>query len=284
MYRKALVSCLICISIFNVNINSTDNVQSKIETKKSYNSHEEINGFQWTTGFVNKSVNKDPVGYFYYDVDVYSTDFTNCSKLFLLHTKGEFTSGYIAKQNDPNSNYYDSNYDLWSGYIHSSFIRHTSDGMTSSSFVPKTSWPQSSNFTSTISSSFSTSLSIGSQLGAEADICGGLIISRVSSSSITFSFDKSVAVSGPEPFISSQTSLTNINAQQWNYQYNAVGKATYVLDTYQLFEVKNDGVNCSQYSFDYQVSVKMTNIAWKGYWWEQKNSVDKIFKTYYGTI
>lgn len=171
MYRKALVSCLICISIFNVNINSTDNVQSKIETKKSYNSHEEINGFQWTTGFVNKSVNKDPVGCFYYDVDVYSTDFTNCSKLFLLHTKGEFTSGYIAKQNSSNDNYFDSNYDLWSGYIHSSLIRHTSDG-----------------------------------------------------------------------------------------------------------------VNCSKYSFDYQVSVKMTNIAWKGYWWEQKKSVDKIFKTYYGTI
>ncbi len=53
------------------------------------------------------------------------------------------------------------------------------------------------------------------------------------------------------------------------------------MNTYYMFKVKNDGTLGSQYSFNYNIKIKMTNVAWRNYWWEQqKDTAVDLNRTY----
>lgn len=274
LFALCFSTCSIC--------NNFDYTNSKVDLPKySYNDHSNIPGFTWSYGVNDREMHSSSnKGYFYYDSDVYFSQFTTVSRLYLIHNKCQFTSGYIANINgNPD---FDSFFDLWSGYVHTSASKVTNGGYHSSSITMKSCWPQSSDFTSVVTSSFGVNYTIQRDIEAGTDLSSGLTITSKTTNSFSFLFDRSVAVQSPEPYLSGQYSPTNSKEAQWNYQYNAVGKATYTLDTYYLFEVKNDASAYQDYSFKFDVSVRMGNIAWQGWLWQTINYTDYTDNASYG--
>lgn len=70
------------------------------QTSVSY--HPQIEGFNRVYSFDEPrfrdghSVGDGKIGYFYYDLDLYTTSFTENSMLVIVHTKTSATSGYVA--------------------------------------------------------------------------------------------------------------------------------------------------------------------------------------------
>jgi hypothetical protein len=54
------------------------------------------------------------------------------------------------------------------------------------------------------------------------------------------------------------------------------------MNCYYLFELKNDGNGYQDYSFKFDVGIKMTDIAWKGYIWQQLRDTDATMNDSYG--
>lgn len=202
-------------------------------------------------------------GYFYYDMHLYSTQFTDISKLYLINVKVDFTSGWIATQN--NQKGYNKSYDLDRGFVHVGAINRFYDkGDYASSVILHASWPSSSKSTSSITSGFSTSYSGNWTNGAKLSWPNGVEVSTQKNYGFSIEIDYSKTILTDEPYVSTQTSPSNNAMQQWNYQYKGVGKATYVLDTYYLVEVKNDSVGFNQYGFVFDINLNMSNVMRKG--------------------
>ena len=219
-------------------------------------------------------------GYFHIKSNTYIADFTDCSKLILIKTTGEFTSGHIACQNGMNG--YNDVFHLKKGFIHvEPRIVEDSHYNHSASYTAKSRWPLSPNATSTISSSYSNNYTFNSAFEKGISMDGGSSIIQKSGVGLSFSFDNSVAVSKPDPAISSQYGVGDKEDQaQWNYCYAVEGYETLTLDTYYLLEVKNDAVGYNQYSIGYNVSGYMNNISWHNTWWEghgELNSFSSIW-------
>lgn len=248
----------------------------------SHNSHPYIPGFSYSYGYVDANriaIANKKTGYFYYDMDVYFTDFTSVSRLFLIRVKVDFTPGCEAYDNGNKE--FDSRFSLYKGYIHINLYQKLDLYAQSSSIAVKQGWPQSSNFTSTVTSSYGSSINLNATLGAGVSLTEGLSAKAQAGVGLSLSFNKSIAVTGPEPSISYQRG-DSVKDMQWNYEYAEQGNNTYSLETYYLFEAKNNGIGYQDYSFGFDVEIHMDNVAYRHYWWEQHEEIDYHVSEEYG--
>lgn len=244
-------------------------------------SNNTIDNMNYYWGYTRENAGNKSSGYMYFDYHSYYSNFTEKSRLYLINVKAYFTSGYIAKQN--NENDYDSMYDLDRGYIHVAAVNKFKDkGDTSSSVKVIAAWPESSKTDLTISSSFGVSLTPNWSKGMELSWPEGAKISVNSGLNATLNFSYTATSTTEEPRLSAQPSGSNSLEQQWNYQYKQLGKVTYTLDTYYLLEVADDAIGFDKYGFVVDLYLNMSNVKWKGYWWESHDSIDYSLRTYMG--
>lgn len=237
---------------------------------KTRDDHPYVKGFTYAGGSYGKELAKSSYGYFYSDTDYYYTPFTDVSRLYLVRVRTNFTPGSVASSNGESG--FDNHYDLWSGYIHiQPFARTEGSFKKSSSYHYIKSWPlsNSDSLSCTVTSSFGVNYTIGSDIEAGTGLPSGATITAKTGVSVTFGFSTSTSVYGPEPSISHQDSPSNHDRAQWNYQFSSPRTSSYAMDCYFLMEVKNDAIAYQNYSFGYQVDVKMTNTAWEKFAWRQ---------------
>ncbi len=256
--------------------------QFSTSVKKTYADHPSIAGFQYNYGSVNKTLAKEPTGYFYYDVDVYYSNFTDVSRLYIIHVRSNFTPGKQANLNG--DNYFDWNYDLWTGYIHLKAYQYTEGNKRSSSFRFIKSWPlsNSDSLTYSVTSGFSSSLTLSNEIKSGIDFAGNATVEKTSSSGFTLAFSETTTIYGQEPEVSRQDAAYNQQESQWYYSFKKPCESSFQLDTYYMFELKNDGYGYQDYSFKYDVDIKMTDIAWRGYLWQQQRDTTTSLNDSYG--
>ncbi len=205
------------------------------------------------------------------------SSFTSESDLYIVHTSSAFTPGCVARVNGE-SKYKD--YLLKRGFVHLTLERINENGKVGGTIYPKAMWPQSTSFTTTISTSTSTTSSLGRDYSAE--IGDGASLKSANSYGLTFSFDKSVSSISSDPRISAQFSSESIMEAQWNFEVinrDMAGKTTFSFEQYFLFEMKKDANGCNSdafivnYSVNYQGQYQGFLWAWYDGW-----SFDKTTK------
>ncbi len=274
----------------------------KSKIKRSYQNHDHIDGFEWTYGtdygVTNKTVKDsdfvgvNSTGYFYSDIDIYTTPFTNCSKLMLLKMSTHYFAGSYL-QNTLNGEYryidekgctesFDNHFDLNKGKIEivagqyvdpmvdaSRIHRH------SSSIVQKQHWPLSSPRTSSVTTSFGTSLELKSEVSAGVNISEGVFASVTRGGTLTFSYSKSSTITNDEPKITSSQPEPEAGIAVYDYSYEGYGK-TLDFVNYVLYEVKNDAnIVSDPYYVNLDISWERNNVAWKNAPWERRYPVTK---------
>lgn len=237
-------------------------------------------GFSLYSQFSNRVKASKDSGYFWYDSKTYLTPFTNNSNLGIIYVQSEFTSGHIANQNGDKS--YNDYFHLKSGYIHVDLWNHVTDrrGNYTASVKPIERWPLSSSSKATISSSFGTSLNVNAEIQKGITLPGGAELKAGNGLGLDFSWDKSTSITKPDPSISSQWSPSSNLEAQWNNDYSVEGYETFTLNTYYLFEIKNDAVGFNPYSFVYTIDIFMENISWHNTWWEGRSDVQDEMRVY----
>ena len=251
---------------------SNDRKASAAIEPYSHSSHPSIPGFTHNFAYDSSfQAGRSTTGYFFSDMDVYYMDFTNDSRLYLIRTQVDFTPGCEAYDNGHTE--YDNRFELDKGYIHVRVFQKQDGSRRSSSLKFKEGWPQSSSFTSTIASSFGVNTNFGTQFGSEISFTNGTTIKANADFGLSLTFNRSVAISGPEPALSHQF-YDSTNQMEWSYEYAATGHQTYSLETYYLFEAKNDGQGYQDYSFAFDIDVRMDNVAYDTWWWEQHDKID----------
>ena len=289
MYRKICTSIISMVSLFSLvcagKCDATASqscfpVQAAI--KKTHSDHPTIPGFSYSYGSVNKFLASESTGYFYYDIDVLFSQFTTNSRLYIIHVRSNFTPGSQATRNGLNS--YDAHYDLWSGYVHINSYQYSSNGKASSSYKFIKSWPlsNSNELTSSISSSFGGSYTISREISAGVSFPEGVVVTQKNSSGFSLNFQTATTLYGPEPSLSRQEDANNQQQIDWEYQFANIYSGSYEMNCYYLFELKNDGNGYQDYSFKFDVGIKMTDIAWKGYIWQQLRDTDATMNDSYG--
>lgn len=246
--------------------------------------HPNIPGFSYSYGNVDQFFKSEPTGYFYFDNDVYYADFTTNSRLYILRIAADFTCGKMANVNGDKS--YDWNYRTDSGYIHSKVGRVTNGNQTSSSLHYITSWPKSNvnseTSTATVTTSFGGKVTLGGEFSTGLSLTDGVQVSRLINGGFELSFSKSTSVTYPNPTISHQRAGSDNMEAQWNFKFAEPVETTYSLETFYLFEVKNDGNNYQDYSFEFEYEIKLTCSAWEGYIWHQLRDTSVTVSDGYG--
>lgn len=247
----------------------------------SNESHPFVEGMNYYSGFNRVKAGDKSSGYYYYDFNAYYTNFTNVSRLYLINVKVDFTSGYIATQNSLSG--YDRLFDLDKGYVHLAAVnRFMDEGDVSSSVKYLTSWPSSSSSVSSVSSGFSNNFTLSWQDGISLNWPNGVEAYVQRTSGVSIQINHSTTITTDEPYVSTQTSPNNALERQWNYQYKAIGKATYTLDTFYLVEVKNDSIGFNKFGFVFDIFLNMSNVKWKNAWWESHDPQNYSIRVYLG--
>ena len=251
-------------------------------SQRSHSNHPEIPGFEYSYGNINPMIESEPTGYFYYDIDVYFSSFTSNSRLYLIHVGCNFTPG---KQGYVNGDHgYDKNYGLYEGYIHIKAYQTTDGDKKSPSYKFIKSWPisDSKDRTATVTTSFGGSISLSKSIKAGVDFTDAATIEAVKQGGFTLNFSKSLSITQKEPMVSHQLGR-DFRESQWHYQFKkGLYDSSYSLDTYYLFELKNDGKGYQNYSFKYDLDISRTNTAWESYPWAQYRTTEKVFNDSYG--
>lgn len=244
--------------------------------------HPAISGFTYETGDSQQVIATEPTGYFYYDADIYYSEFTTNSRLYIIHLRVDFTPGSVANKIDSS---YDWHYDLWSGQIEIEAEKRTVGSQHTSSIQYAKSWPlsNSDSMTYSVSSSFGGNYTISSEIEAGAKFGDGAGITGKTSTGFTLGFEKTTTIYGDEPGISVQKSPDQTrDISTWVYQYHMQCGLTFRMNTYYMFEVKNDSTIGNKYAFNYNIKIKMTNVAWRTYWWEQQKDTSVELNRTYG--
>lgn len=257
-----------------------------IGRKETKSSHPVIQGFDYAGGFTERRlVSQNNTGYFYWDLNFYQTEYTDVSNLFLAHIHVEFTSGYIANKNGESfeGKKYDSAYDLDEGYVHVKARNSNTLTYKSSTLNFIGAWPSSDNFTFTMTSTTSHQVSFNAGGSVNYSIGHGLKITGNAGIGYTLIVSDSTSISGPEPKWSKQASSSDAMELQWNYDYEDLGRVTLAQDCYYLFEVCNDGTGPNNdFSFLFDVEIKMSNVKYKNYWWESHKDTSEDYECSYG--
>jgi len=221
-------------------------------------------------------------GYVYYKLDVYQAPYTENSNLYLIHTETMFTPGYQAVQNHDTGNYVDRAR-IGKGFVHLTLERYkeSSKGAAGNCLESKLLWPNSSSYKTTVSSSYGVNMnfSFDRTRGVELDDGGNLSAKTGDNegTEIDFSFNRTSSTVTDNPQISTQFCSSNYNQGQWYYELvhsgkddtpNIVGKSTYSLQSYMLFEMENNAsINCPKESFIVTYDVMYSCLYFKYYNW-----------------
>lgn len=282
MPKKALVGLMISsmLTWCCKEVSSNDTINVGESTKRTHVVHPSIDGFTYCYGYEQKVLAcKNQYGYIYYDMDLYYTPFTSVSNLYLIHVKGEFTSGYVANKTGQSG--FNSMYDLDGGMISIKVKQVVTNMHRSSSLTTLIGAPNSSNINTTVISQYGSSLTLGSQFQAGVSL-SNISLQKISSIGLNISQSTSISSVSQDPIISHQTDSEDINKDSWLFTYASYGRITYQLDTYYLFEAKGDGANFQDYSFSFEVGLKLDAVAWHGYLWENHKYVEHTFYESFG--
>lgn len=236
-----------------------------------------------TSPFVNMGGYSEPYkildcddGYAYYNVEIFKAEYTPVSNLYLLHVETVFTPGCVARINNNvqnNGNSY-KDYMLKRGYVHLGLKQYNENGAIGGEISPKLMWPSSSTVTTTFTSSYSTSTTITGTFGAGIELGNGgsigVTANASNSTSLTFTYNESLSSVVDDPILSNQYSSSDNKEAQWSFEIinkDVAGKISYHLDTYYMFEMRNNATNCNAdaFLFDYTVMYQGQYI---GFLWQ----------------
>lgn len=255
--------------IFYSPLNSADYCEPCSISPMSDSNYPVIDGFTHIYSFDEpklcdgKTSGGKKIGYFYYDLDLYKTAFTENSMLVLVHTKTMATSGYVANRGGDSS--YNDRFDLTSLNVIVSLprITDTSRGSHTGSVERVAFWPVKEDFenSGTVShtSSFGFQAEFNGQIEGGID-AGGLYIEGGAGPTISFTFGSSTTITTSDPIYSSQMlpqTSTNINAFSYFIDYAHYGRSTYIMNTYSLYEVGYNVSNFNREGFVIRYSVNM---------------------------
>ncbi len=224
----------------------------------SVGSHPVIDGFDWiysynSPKFVDDEEHTtDKIGYMYMDIDLYTTRFTSQSVLLLMHTTTSCTSGNTASIF---SDDYNERLDLDSIKVLNEVpqMRDNSNGYTTGSVNLIEYWPKSTQQSEAVINSetgFDLDLDLAFEAGVDA---GGATLKFSPGVGLTISFGNQAVVTQDEPSFSSERSPISddwpYNSYEYSIQYSGLGKVTYTLETYSLFEIVDDGIGFNDFSF-----------------------------------
>lgn len=231
-------------------LSSLNNVNLHYQAKSNSSPFERVNTFD------DRTVVKDPIGYFIYDMTSFRADFTESSFLYLCELKVDFTPGSVASKNESG---YDWHYDFWAAVVSLS-IPSTLKNVKVMDY-----WPTSSTITTSLSSSYgknyNLSLNGGVNLGGGAYLGGSI--------EQGFSITHTTTSSSSDPKVSSQLLSGNTKKAVWNVDCITQRGMTYNFSCFLLIEMAKSDTRV----FSFSSSIDMTCIAWKGYLWEQKKHV-----------
>lgn len=274
-----LTAAITCSNVSTETTIPTDSI-STCEVATISDTSPIFTGFSRLGGFPSaaKVLDDSTTGYAYYNVQIYKTSFTDKSNLFLAHVTGEFTPGVQAYWNGHTN--YNQAYALWNGYIHCRAEKQpdaTLSGTTPSVYY-KTSWPDSSAFSTVYSSSVSSNYSFNSTITGGVEWESGPSIEGQTGSGISITYGTSLATSYDDPYVSKQYSTDNNSEIEW--WYNATSSpaniATFKLETFYLFEMNTVTDSFRNNSFVLYVDIGMTNINTQTAKYTQQKQTIKI--------
>lgn len=279
MIKESILLLSLCTSNFVISDNSS-NVYVHYDCDGISLNSTTSNPFIRLGGFEKFKVLDCDDGYVYYSHEVFSTQFTNNSSLYIAHFVTEFTPGSVARKNG-DTKYKD--YFLDEGYVHVTLEKYVDGDSHGGDIVVKDYWPKSSSFTTTITSSFgaSSSFSSGFNFGIEFGNGATFKVDSTNSSALNLSFNYSKSTVVPDPILSTQLSSSNNLEVQYSYNVNNVdpcGMSTYLLDTYVLFEMKDNYYNANKDAFYATYKVQIKNcyrimFNWFAQGWDFSSSV-----------
>ena len=262
--KKLILPTLLCLvlstgtSVFNDN--STQNSLASNTVKRSYVNHPTISGFTYEGGAHHSYLAADVgIGYTYYDMDIYYSPFTSVSRLYLIHTIAEFTSGSIAT--DIGEFGYDRTAQQTGGLVSIELKSksNSNTGAHTSSYEPVAAFPMSTETTVTINSSYSENLTLNAEVSAGISLTDFSIGGKVGEG-LTLSYSTGQSTTSPDPLVSYQKSPSNRCKSSWLFKFASVAPTTYVHEAFYFFEVKNDGNQYSDYSFAFDVSLRLDAV------------------------
>ena len=215
--------------------------------------------------------------YVYYYNSIYRTPFTESSNLYLIREQVCFVPGYIANKAD---SYYHADCALLSGAVGITMKQYEDNekGAKGPDFVVKDYWPKTAAFTTTVTSSYGSTVdySLEAKLegGAEISSGDGAGIKKGGSvsggASVTFTASKSATTSAADPTISVQRNPNDLsNGIYWVYTVqnaDVVGKTSYTMDCYLLVEMAENAINCSDNAMKFDFHLNCA-IQWYGTQW-----------------
>lgn len=238
------------------------------EKPKNGRSAASTDGFNHVFGFDSPGIRvgqygDSRVGYFYYDMDIFTTPFTENSMLVLIHTETSATSGYVAYRGG--SSTFDSNYNLYFLKVEVQIprIMDTSNGSHTGSVNRIIYWPMSGEDsptgTATYTSSYgeSTTLTSAFRGGINQD---GVYLEYERETTISYTFTSEATISTIDPIYSSQR-LPNdglkFNGFSYFIEYAQYGRITYTMNTYSLYEIAYNVANFNRNGFVVRYGIDM---------------------------
>lgn len=214
-------------------------------------------------GGMNKQINvKNSCGYCYYGLDVFSMPFASYSygysDLVVLHTRVDYTPGFMAAFNKSDYSYNSNSY-LFGGYLHLSFSELENEDFLarSGSIYLKESFPQNNYDTAVITCQNGGKYSYTGSFEEGVSFGDDLVLKETQELGLELSYSNSVAISKSEPEISNQLSGENSMEQQYTFLYSKSGSRTFILDTYTFIEIFDDGRGYTSDAFKVDLDVYM---------------------------
>ena len=227
-----------------------------------------LDGFNYIGGSseLQKVIDKR-LGYVYYGVDIYKTSFTSASDLYLVKLYTNFTPGYNAKLVE-GSYYYE--YFLSEGYANIGAYQYYKDSSHHGGEIKlKAYWPEGENITTKISSSYSTTYSINSEISAGVNISSGATLSASIGGGLALNYDKEIEITYNEPLFRVGVNSNHPDKRNWTYEFTdnidvhqSIGKLPYTLNIYYLFEMSRTNIGCSASAFMLDVGLYMKNVKY----------------------
>lgn len=263
---KSLCLLAVCVPMM---MNNTGNIVNVPVGDVAYEEDENSIFYKYS-GYPSPAKDLDcEDGYIFYNFEVFRANYTTVSDLYLVHTISSFVPGSVAKRNGSDK-YKD--HKLKHGYVHLLLqMARTDDGGFGGSIMPKAMWPQSTDFQTTISSSYGYNYVFSQSAGLEVgyDMGCGASLKADKSRGLSLSFSKSKATISADPVLSAQFAPETAMEAQWSFQVqnaDPVGDTTYTFDLYFLFEMKNDAEGVSSTAFDVLYDVNFCGQH-KVMWW-----------------
>lgn len=258
---------VLCIAIA-----SSNQVERKKVICKSTLYEPKYVGEYFTTSSVKpQNVLECEDGYVVFSSDLNKIYCNSYSDIYVFTSRVQFVPGYQARLNNQKRSDGSSftNHSLNSGFVHVKVHRFEYPERSShgGNVSFKTMWPQSSTFTTSISSSYGSSFNFDKEISVDSSG----VLSFKKGSSFTIETNSSTLTTGSDPILSAQNSQ-DTNECQWSFEVHdkdVVGKNTYWLQTNVMFEMDKNLKNSIRDAVSVDIDFKFTGAhKTLGIWWE----------------